>query len=215
MARMRRPHRRNLPGMARNGQPIAHHCANTAAHVWPLAFWSGWLAGDEQQHPLATANGVVQRVVEHPLRGVECMAVQIHRSVRRHAARAQPPVPPAIQRYTRCRCLGWHARRICRGSRVNRRKFMGLKGRCSWRSRPGIRWQHRAAPRPHGCHNAPPQRRLVSAEAAFRHAHPPPPAGQACQQATRQTRCRAPPYRQRLCAPHRPRPKKCQTGWPL
>lgn len=95
MTTVRAPYRGYAVGVAGRRQPVVNGGPDPASFQWrfPLAL----VTGDEEQNPVATGDGTLQRAIDGLPGAVEAVSVEVDNPVGLDAARAQTPVPTAIE----------------------------------------------------------------------------------------------------------------------
>jgi hypothetical protein len=96
MASMRTPHRGDMTGMARMGQPIMHGGADPSSRHRRLA--APFVTGNEQKHAVAGGNRLLQREIDRGPCTIEVVAMEIEHSIGLDAPAAKAPVPAPVKR---------------------------------------------------------------------------------------------------------------------
>lgn len=145
-----------MPG---RGEPVVHRRANAAPLDWRVS--RACVAGNQQQHPLAGIDRLLERVVDRCPRSIEIVAMKVEDTVRFNRSGLQFSVPGPVQRRREAAwpLSGGH-RTACHRPSLRRSDAWRL---CRWFARIGF---HSARQRPN-CRGYPsPEPLFVRAERA-------------------------------------------------
>ena len=107
MSRMGITDRRNLAGMARSRQPVAHNCGDCAPSLPTRAVMRAGLAGDQQDDLQFLGYRLFQRAIQTRIGMGQAGVMQIDADIGNDAAPVDTPVPMSIKilAYLLRRCL--------------------------------------------------------------------------------------------------------------
>ena len=183
--------------VARSGKPIVNSRTDSSSLDRRIA--GAMMPRDQQQHPLAGHDCLLEPAVDRTPGAIEIHAVEIEGALRLHGARAKPPVPASIERGAR----RWPTCRRCPRNRFWRRDSALLR-RVFLFYFNSLRLIFLTRQRPNRCRDPGPELRLVRAELAH---------SSRCPWEVGSAPRPTPTFRPRSRPPQAPRPRTCRTGW--